>query len=241
MIIDTEKIISDTKKVFSQSPAQKKKFAEIKSFVCDDDYKILHKDFLTPLSIKIDCDLFLDEINNYSELFEQWGTQHTHLPRYGLALVNQDGILKKHDPINGSLYEWNLKNPNNPIIESDCLISTEVMKLKSLHPLSIFEEHWCRSNILKWNNPSEFKPHIDTILPSPWIRLWGTTDPDNLDIRYAKNTGQLVKINDIERGRIYIIDTSIVHDVLCHGNDVYQFFLSILPSAFSICRSNIHE
>lgn len=235
MIIDSKKIISDTLAVFDKSQAQKKKFAEIKSYVSCTDYKNLHRNFLTPLSIKINCDLFLKEIKKYSEHFEQWGTQHTHLPRYGLALVNQNGILKKRDPINGSLYEWNVKYPNNPIIESDCLVPTEVMKLESLDTLSVFNGHWCRSNIFKWDNLAEFKPHIDTIVPSPWIRLWATTDPDKLDIRYANNN-ELVKVHGIERGRVYIIDTSIVHDAVCHNDQTYQFFLSTLPSSINILK-----
>jgi hypothetical protein len=238
MIVDTEKIISDTVKVFNHSPAQQKKFAEIKSYISEEDYKVLHKNFLTPLSIKIDCELFLKEITQYSDHFKQWGKQHTHLPRYGLALVNQDGILKKQDPINGSLYEWNLNNPNNPIIESDCLVPTEVMKLQSLKLFSIFEGHWCRSNILKWDTSAEFKPHIDTVLPSPWIRLWGTTDPDNLNLRFANNKGELIKVNGIEKGRIYIIDTSVVHDAVSYNN-VYQFFLSLLPSSVPILKTMI--
>jgi len=236
MIVDTEKIISDTLAVFSKSEAQKKKFSEIKSYVSKEDYKILHKDFLTPLPIKIDCKLFFKEIEQYSRHFEQWGTEHTHLPRFGLALVNQDGVLKKQDPINGSLYEWNVKYPDNPIIESDCLVPTEVMTLESLKVLNVFEGHWCRSNIFKWNNSAEFKPHIDTVVPSPWIRLWATTDPDYIDVRYANSQGELVKVKDIEAGRLYIIDTSIVHDAISYSDEVYQFFLSTLPSAINILK-----
>jgi hypothetical protein len=228
-MIDSEKIIFDTLEVFNRSPAQKKKFADIKSFISKDRYKQLHKSFLTSLLIKIDCDLFVKEIDQYSEYFEQWGTQHTHLPRYGLALVNQDGVLKKQDPVNGSLYEWNEKNPTNPLIESDCKIPTEVMTLKSLKPLSDFDTTWYRSNILKWHDGAEFKPHIDTVIPSPWFRLWGTTDSDNTIIRYwDENTQSMKNFTGIESGRIYLIDTSIVHDAYSTGN-VYQFFLSLDP------------
>jgi hypothetical protein len=241
MIVDTEKIISDTLSVFNKSKAQEKKFLEITSYISDEDYKNIHKSFLTPTNIKIDCDKFLKEIKIYDCHFEQWGTQHTHLPRYGLALVNQDGELKKQDPVNGSLYEWNVKFPENPIIETDCRVPTEILQLSSLQPLSIFNRHWCRSNILKWLSTAEFKPHIDTILPSPWIRMWGTTDSDNLNIRYANRQGELLKVENIERGRIYIIDTSIVHDACCYNKEVYQFFLSTLPSAISILKSIIYE
>ena len=234
MLIDKEKIINDTIQVFNQSNKQKEKFKKIKSYIYEDEYKTLHKNFLTPIDLKIDCDLFINEVTRFSEYFEQWGSQHNHLPRFGLAVVNQDGILKKNDPINGSLYEWNFKNPNNPIIESDCVIPTEVLKIESLAPLKVFNHHWCRSNILKWHNGSEFKPHIDTVIPSPWLRLWGTTNAESLDLRYDNGSGTLVKFNNIESGRIYLIDTSVVHDARAFGDDVYQFFLSVLPSSINI-------
>jgi hypothetical protein len=236
MIIDSKKIITETLQAFSNSAAQQKKFSEIVKYVNKNDYQQLHSSFLSPTTIKIDCDQFVKEIEKFSDDFEQWGTQHTHLPRYGLALVNQDGKIKKQDPINGSLYEWNVKYPNDPIIESDCTSTTSVMSLPSLTPLLVLTGHWCRSNILKWHNGADFKPHIDTLVPSPWIRLWGTTDPDSLEIRYDNGNGTLIKVEGIEAGRIYIIDTSLVHDAVCKDSIVYQFFLSVLPSSINILK-----
>lgn len=236
MIIDSKKIIEETLKTFSNSIAQQKKFSSIEKYIDEAVYWQLHSSFLTPTVIKIDCDQFVKEIEKFSKNFEQWGTQHTHLPRYGLALVNRDGRIKKQDPINGSLYEWNVKFPNTPIIESDCISTTKVMSLHSLAPLHALDGHWCRSNILKWYSGADFKPHIDTIIPSPWIRLWGTTDPNSLEIRYDNGNGTLVKAEGIEAGRIYIIDTSLVHDAVCKDNMVYQFFLSVLPSAINTLK-----
>ena len=119
------------------------------------------------------------------------------------------------------------------VTQSDCLTPTPVMQLESLEPLHMFKGHWCRSNILKWDQSADFKPHIDTIVPSPWIRLWGTTNPENIDIRYDNGQGELVKADNIEAGRIYIIDTSIVHTASSINGTVYQFFLSVMPSAIN--------
>jgi hypothetical protein len=226
-MIDPEQIISDTRTVFFQSESQRKKYSQITKFVDNENYISLHRDFLTPLSVKINVELFHKEIVKFNSHFEQWGSEHIHLPRSGIALVNQDGVLKSQDPINGSLYEWNKKFPNQPIIESDCTTPTEVMQIESLRPLEIFKNHWFRSNILKWQAGAEFKPHIDTILPSPWLRLWGTTDAENLEIRYwDPDENQMRSVQNIESGRIYLIDTSRVHDAVGHG-DSYQFFLSV--------------
>lgn len=236
MKVDTTKIISDTLAVFNKSETQRKKFNEITEYVSEKDYELLHRNFLTPTSLKVNVDQFLIEVEKYQNYFEQWGTQHTQLLRYGLALVNQDGILKKNDPINGSLYEWNVKFPEDPIIESDCLVPTPVMQLESLRPLTVFDGHWSRSNILKWGGHADFKPHIDTIIPSPWIRLWGTTDPNNIEVNYDNGQGELIKVNNIEAGRIYIIDTSVVHTATSINGTVYQFFLSVLPSAINTLK-----
>jgi len=239
MIVDAEKIISDTVKVFFSSEEQKKKFSELDQFISIEEYNKIHTDFLVPLDIKIDCELFLQEIKNYDNLFEQWGNEHTHLPRYGLALVNLDGKLKTKDPINGSLYEWNVKNSSNPIIESDCKIPTPVMNMQSLKPLEHFNNYWFRSNILKWGNTAEFKPHIDSIVPSPWLRLWGTTDADNTEVRFWDHQTKTMKaIQGIESGRIYLIDTSKVHDAVSR-KEVYQFFLSVSPAALNIVKELI--
>lgn len=236
MLIDKEKIIKDTVRVFNQSLKQKEKFNNLKSYIEEKEYNELHKEFLTPIDIKIDCELFTKEIERFSNSFEQWGTQHSHLPRFGLAVVNQDGNLKNNDPINGSLYEWNNKNPDDPIIESDCVKPTEVLNMQSLSPLAVFNQHWCRSNILKWHTGAEFKPHIDTVIPSPWLRLWGTTNAERLDLRYDNGSGTLVKFDNIESGRIYLIDTSIVHDAHSYDDNIYQFFLSVLPSSINILK-----
>lgn len=239
MKIDSEKIISETISAFTSSSSQKKKFTEIKSFVADEDYAVLHKDFLTPTTIKINVKQFLNEIDKYSDNFYQWGKRHLNLPRYGLALVNQDGQLKANDPINGSLHEWNILYPNDPLIETDFLIPTEVLNINSLTPLKIFEGHWCRSNVLKWHRGAHFKPHIDAILPCPWYRLWATTNTENFRIRFDNGRGELVSFENLEAGRLYIIDTSLVHDAESFTDDVYQLFLSVLPSAGKILKDRL--
>jgi len=233
--IDEQQIISDTKKAFFTSDIQKEKYASIKDFVFEDAYRQLHTDYLVPLDIKIDVNLFVEEISLYKDYFEQWGNQHTHLPRKGLALVNQDGKLKLNDPINGSLYEWNVNHPNNPLIETDCTVPTKVMNLSSLKPVEILNGYWCRSNILWWDNGAEFKPHIDTMVPSPWIRLWAATS-NSVKLRFAKDN-HLHEYGDIEPGRIYVIDTSVVHDARCVEDSAAQFFLSVLPKAYTTIKN----
>jgi hypothetical protein len=232
-MIDADKIIADTRQVFNHINLSQM------ATVSEYDYTSIHPSPLTPTNIKIDCNLFLSEIRRYSDHFYQWGTEHTQLPRYGLALVNQDGVLKNNDPINGSLYEWNKKHTDSPLLETDCLTSTPVMSMESLKPLSVLKNHWCRSNVLHWEESAMFFPHVDTVVPSPWIRLWATTDPTTINICFwNKNTCNMESVTGIESGRIYIIDTSLVHDAHATGSN-YQLFLSVLPNAVDIIRNLI--
>lgn len=236
MKIDAQKIIDETVAIFEKSGAiEIYKHAPL---VKDEDYQRLHPSFLTPLDIKIDCELFNKEVEAFNEHFEQWGSDHQHLQRYGLALINQDGVLKKQDPVNGSLAAWNRDNPSQPLLETDCTTATDVMHMESLTPLRVLDGHWCRSNIFKWYKDALFLPHIDTIVPSMWIRLWATTSPDVVVRYYNKYTGELEQLTNIELGRVYIIDTSIVHDANAVGDNVHQLFLSVLPSAKDILLSN---
>lgn len=237
-MIDVAKIIQDTEAVFNASYAQQAKFMSLTSISSDEYYK-LHTSPLVATTIKIDVDLFLKDIEQYQQDFYQWGTQHTHLPRYGLALVNQDGILKPQDPINGSLYEWNSKHPENPIFETDCCTLTPVMSLPSLQPIRVFDGVWTRSNILKWQRSAEFKPHIDTAMPSHWIRLWGCTHPSSIELHFYNDQGEQTVMQNLEAGRLYVIDTRLVHDAICTGDECYQFFLSISATGLDRCKELI--
>ena len=229
MKINAQAIIDETIEVFEKSGAADI-YRSCKNLVGDEDYKRLHPSALTPLDIKIDADSFNREIFQYENNFEQWGNDHTHLPRYGLALVNQHGDLIKNDPINGSLMAWNKANPTLPLLETNCNKLTEAMKLPSLKYLEEFNGHWCRSNVLKWHKDAKFVPHIDTVVPSMWIRLWASMSPNVVVRFYNKETGCLEPA-EFEVGRVYVIDTSIVHDAYATDDNVYQLFLSVLPSA----------
>ena len=229
MKIDATQIINETIAIFKNSGADKL----FSDFVEDEDYKRLHPFPLTATSLWIDPEEFKNEITDWEYVFEQWGKDHTHLPRYGAALVNQHGTLLKHDPVNGSLMAWNRDNPDNPLVETDCRIPTALMDMLSLQSLDIFKGHWCRSNILKWDCDAKFLPHIDTVVPSPWIRLWASMNPELIIRFYNPMTGELESVN-FEPGRVYVIDTSLVHDAYAVSDNIYQLFLSVNPSAVSL-------
>jgi hypothetical protein len=239
MTIDAEKIISETLDVFAKSGALER-FKTFTDVIDEVKYKELHPQPLTPLDIKIDCKQFMLDITAYNTYFEQWGETHTHLPRYGLALINETGILQNNDPVNGSMMAWNKKHPGVPFLDLDFDTPTQVLSMPSLEPLKIFNDHWCRSNILKWHAGAEFYPHIDTVIPSLWFRLWGCTSTDGLHIRfYDETSGQMREIDNIEPGRIYIIDTSLIHDAYTSVDDTYQLFLSVKPSARAVLAKYI--
>jgi hypothetical protein len=235
MKINAQLIIDETIEVFEKSGAAEL-IKHSNSLVDTNTYKKLHPAPLTPTNIVVNPEKFCFEISNWEHAFEPWGKDHAHLPRYGVALVNQTGILRKNDPINGSLTEWNKNNPTSPLLETDCLAPTVIMELPSLQPLSMFSGHWCRSNILKWHIDAKFLPHIDAVIPSPWIRLWASMSPELVLRFYNPSTEELESIT-FEPGRVYIIDTSLIHDAYATGDNVYQLFLSVLPSAVPLVSS----
>lgn len=202
------------------------------------EYKNIHRSPLMPLDLKIDCELFQEEIKRFDNNFKQWGNRYTDLPRYGLPLVNETGTLDNTvDPTIGSLTHWNEDHPDAPVMETDFTMPTEAMYIKSLQPLRIFNKHWTRSGILKWENGAEFKPHIDTTFPALWFRLWGTTDPSTIKLGFERN-GQFEYETGIEAGRIYLIDTSLVHIARATGLN-YQFFLSVNISACTLIKTHL--
>ena len=235
MKVNAQHIIDETVAIFENSKAGEL-FKKNSNTVSNADYKLLHPAPLTATSIFIDCDQFKNDISQWQPAFEKWGKEHTHLPRYGAALVNQSGAIVKNDPINGSLAAWNKDNPDIPLIETDCRLTTPLMSIKSLQPLQIFNNYWCRSNILKWDIDARFMPHIDTIVPSPWIRLWASMNPEII-IRFYNPESQELEAVNFEPGRVYIIDTSIVHDAYATADNVYQLFLSVDPSAVPVILS----
>lgn len=228
-MIDVDSIVTLTKSAFKNNPVLQGPTVSIH------DYYTVHTDPLVPLTIKIDCEKFLTEIQAFSNYFEPWGKQFD-LPRYGLALVNRQGVLHNPDRANGSLTEWNRDNPVDTYTELDFQIPTNALTIPSLKSLAVFDSHWCRSNVFKLEAGSLFHPHVDTVVPSPWLRLWATTDAAHTVVRfYNSDTKQMEIVENIESGRIYLIDSSRVHDAQINDT-VYHLFLSVQPSALNIVK-----
>lgn len=203
-------------------------------------YKELHTTNFIPLDLKIDCKLFEKEIKDYDWAFRQWGIHHTEFPRYGLPLVNENGSLKNNpEPTCWPLDQWADYN-NLTYYEDICDLSfttpTEILNIKSLNPLYNIKKFMVRSNILKWHATGHFKPHVDTHIPSPIIRLWGTNDPENYSFRFQNDDGEYIPQNNIERGRIYLIDTSKMHDAFATSDNVYQFFIALHYNSYNIIK-----
>lgn len=234
MYINCNEIIQKSKQVFLSDTETSTRYYN-SPCVSESNYNKLHKQFLTPLDITFYTKDVYSYIMTYKQYFQKWG--NTDQERYGIALVNQDGKLKHTDPVNMSLQEWNMNNPLNKILETDCLVKTELLNSMCFEPLRVFDGHWCRSNMLIWSGDAHFLPHIDAIKPTPWLRLWGCTDY-NVSLRYAIDN-KLVEVKNIEPGRLYLIDTTKVHDARNLNDTSMQLFLSVLPSAYKIIESSL--
>ena len=60
--------------------------------------------------------------------------------------------------------------------------------------------------------------------PTVNLRLWGATN-DKVDLRYGDDMTKA----EYEPNRLYLIDTSIIHDA-CAVGEVYQYFIGLLPT-----------
>jgi len=199
---------------------------------------------LQKTSMIFDVDSFYECMEKYKFAFRTWGKEKGHLPRYGLPLVNQNGsMLNNPEPICYPLDEWLRCHPDEQFLDRDVRVPTEVLNEDAFAVLQPIKKYMLRSAILRWDAESFFYPHTDTWLPSPILRLWGTTEPNNVKIQFDKErrraespngvkgmNPQVVDFEDfeIEAGRLYVIDTSIIHGAKSYYDDIgYQFFIAI--------------
>lgn len=208
----------------------------------EDDYWKIHTDFLVPLPIQIDIDQFKQQIEPYKQYFKSWGNNRPELNeiRKGLPLVNLSGKYDEIEDISiGPLDEHNKAHPENCFLENDFIQPTDILNLPVFDCLDNIKEYMCRSSILYWNYPANFKPHWDVVLPTVNLRLWGTDNPDNVELRYKKNE-ELVPCENIEAGRLYLIETSTVHDATCIQDEVFQFFIALRVDSYNKIKELIN-
>lgn len=207
------------------------------------EYKELHTSNLIPTDIVIDCDLFEEEIKKYDKLFQQWGTTHTNLKRYGLGLTKPYGDYGDLDPVNYPMDIWNVEHPDKPLIDIDFKYPNEIFTgMDSLKPLLKFKNDLARCNILKWGDNARFYPHIDVGIPAYNLRLWGTNDPENNHFCFwDEEKQQYIEETGIERGRLYLADTSKYHHAYSTGDDVYTFFIALQVTAYDKIRESIRS
>lgn len=215
-------------------------------------YNELHTQPLVPLDICINIDDFRHTMKKYHYAFRRWGKEHLELNRFAVPLINRSGRLDDNpDPSIYPLDKWNEDlSIEDKLWDNDFVNPTEVLSEPCFDVLEPIKQYMVRSSIFKWHTGSKFHPHIDTWFPSPILRLWGTdcaesvhlgfnktgersawidngngtfTKPDNLE----QAINNLQDITNIESGRLYLIDTCIMHDARASADDVHQFFIAL--------------
>ena len=196
--------------------------------VPEEVYNKLHTDFLVPLDLKIDEEAE-QQFQLCNEAFYVWGDNRRELKtRQGMALVNLDGKISPNDLSIGPLDHHNEKYDKGLVDECylECHFKEHTQMLQGvLEPLKQFD--LCRSSILWWQKGDNFVPHTDVVLPTVNLRLWGATN-EHASLRYGKDQDNLIEV-EYEPNRLYLIDTSILHDAKAH-EEVYQYFIALLPT-----------
>ena len=196
--------------------------------VPEEVYNELHTDFLVPLNLKID-DEAEEQFQLCNEAFYVWGDNRPELKtRKGMALVNLDGKISPDDLSIGPLDHHNRKYDKGLVDECylECHFRQQTQMLQGvLEPLKQFD--LCRSSILWWQKGDNFVPHTDVVLPTVNLRLWGATNK-HASLRYGEDRDNLIEV-EYEPNRLYLIDTSILHDAKAY-EEVYQYFIALLPT-----------
>tara|TARA_B110000503_G_C7152159_1_gene415692 strand:+ start:2180 stop:2884 length:705 start_codon:yes stop_codon:yes gene_type:complete len=201
------------------------------------EYEQLHNSRIIPTILKIDVADFFETMKKYDSYFKNWSNNRPDQIgiRQGLPLVNLTGRYTDDNDITiGPLDYYNKNNPDNRYNETDIRVFTKILYEKCFDPLQILHDYIIRSSILKWKKGANFFPHKDLQPPTPHLRLWGTTDPDNIKLRFENDQGELIEVENVEAGRIYIIDTAITHDAHCVNDIGYQFFIAVASEAYDI-------
>ena len=111
--------------------------------------------------------------------------------------------------------------------------------IKSLqYYMNEFYEYHYRTCILWWEMEQGFVPHVDTAVPAPQIRLWGTNDPENYIFSFWDGE-KYVREENVERGRLYLCDTSIKHVATAQANNVYTFFFALHPNSYDLVKKHL--
>ena len=219
-----------------------------------DEYYAVHTQNLRPTKYWIDPASFALQASFFP--FQKWGDTHTEFERWACPLVNQTGtfqtpdaacapldrinFLKKYPQYEGEVwtdahkFDWDLffkeTKPDDMILEDSFQMKTPALSMTSLDPIDELKPFMLRSCILLWHYGGHFKKHIDNWTPSQWIRLWGTTKPSGMVLRYEEKDGQgevMVEEKNIEAGRLYLHDSIKPHEALAYQDDVYQFFIAM--------------
>ena len=207
----------------------------------EQQYLEMHTAPLIPLDMSANIPLFLECMREYQHAFRAWGVKHLEHQRYGLPLVNANGQLHNNpEPVCYPLDQWNAHLADDERVRDHSFqVPTEILSHTAFDFLEPLKDCILRSCILKWMDNSMFYPHTDTKLQGRILRLWGTDRPDMVKLRFDRNG---VRSNprdvdntefdlappdcEVEAGRMYLIDTNIVHDAHSYADNSYQFFLS---------------
>lgn len=229
-----------------------------------EEYYKLHTSNLRPLKISIEIDKFFEDIKTIN--FQQWGDLHLEFPRFAFALVNQDGVIKDDDPACYPLDRYNFIQEypqykmsalsdehvlawrryyssikiDDVINETQFTKPTKYLSKNCFDVLDPLKPYMLRSCILRWDYLGHFKKHVDSFHPTKWLRLWGTTNPEKMVLRYEQD-GAMIKENNIIAGKLYLHDSIRPHEALAFDDNVYQFFIALKIDSINTLNNLFQE
>lgn len=236
---------------------KQKSTAKVKLIMLNvEEYKKLHPKVLQPTDMLIPPEQFRETMQRYDLAFRSWGRKKQHMPRYAIPLVNENGSLHNNPDICGMpLDEWNWQYDGtlNEDWKDDKSFHTptKVLSEPCFNAMDPIKKFMLRSLVLRWDAKTLFYPHTDVWFPAPIVRIWGTDDPTVTRIQFDRLFRRVEGDEDpdfhppkawakmphevedyppeeIEPGRLYVMDTNIIHAARTVEDRVgYQFFIAL--------------
>ena len=202
----------------------------------DEFYSMQTKNFLPLRDIVINTQELDEQLAPYKQYFRNWGVNHLEkMFRQGIPLVNGTGNLDDEvDPTIWPLDQYNREH-GTVLRDNHFTTPTPILDLPCFDSLAPIKPYMLRSSVIWWKKGSFFFPHIDSVLPTGYIRLWGTNKPENYLFSYLEGSNHTQQ-DGWDEGQIYLCDTVKQHYAEALADDVYTYFFCLDSSAYDVVK-----
>ena len=184
--------------------------------------RVLSYGNIFPLNIECNPEKLLQEIKPFD--FYQYNTTKPDIPRVGLSVTSLDGKINSGDL--ESLRDTEYKESSFRVLTDVYYKSKEVQKL-----IDPFKSWIGRSHILNIKKGGYFPPHRDELSEEQHtFRILIPLKAFNPPHHYFIHGDNITHLNE---GRMYFINTNMVHSSMSFSNDTFMAVMNVICCAES--------